>query len=70
MKFTRDAKKPHIITIEQIFPSYCEMPVTYFFDEERFGRSLSLEIYRRSTHKSLYDVLYEIANYPERIVCH
>lgn len=70
MKFTRDAKKPHIITIEQVFPSHCEMPITYFFDEERFGRSLSLEIYKRSTHKSLYRVLCEIANYPERILCH
>lgn len=70
MKFSRDPEMPHVVTIEQEFPHYCEMPITYFFDEERFGRSLSLEVGRRSTQESLYLVLCEIARYPETILCH
>jgi hypothetical protein len=65
MKFHRDPKNPRVASIEQLFSNYCEIPATYFFDEERFGRSLSIEVSKRFTNKSLYHTLCQIANYPQ-----
>ncbi|MBM3201659.1 MAG: hypothetical protein FJZ56_04545 [Chlamydiae bacterium] len=69
MRFIRDPQKPHVATIEQMFLNYCEMPSIYFFDEERFGRSLSMEVCKNFTNKSLYHTLTEIANYPQEALC-
>lgn len=62
-EFNRQEKHPHIVTIKHSNPEYCEIPSQYFFDEERFGRSLGLEIHKRSSHPTLVRVLRRIAAY-------